>query len=125
MSKIIENRIQKLLDKQAKLAEQLKELEEAKKMSQLSADSEDIQSLKGLIEETATKYKTSPAKLLRLLSSVIKGERIERVVKVAAVKYRDTAPGNENNTWTGRGLAPLWLQRYEAVGRNRAEFLVG
>ncbi len=36
--------------------------------------------------------------------------------KKVAPKYRDPATGN---TWTGRGIAPKWLQ-----GKDKAQFLI-
>lgn len=37
-----------------------------------------------------------------------------------AVKYR----GPDGETWTGRGRLPTWLEKAEASGRKRDEFLV-
>ena len=37
-------------------------------------------------------------------------------------KYRHPETGE---TWSGRGTAPVWLQRMEAAGRRREEFAVG
>jgi DNA-binding protein H-NS len=37
----------------------------------------------------------------------------------ADVKYR----GPNGETWTGRGLAPKWLEKLEAAGHDRKEFL--
>jgi DNA-binding protein H-NS len=75
-----------------------------------------------LVEATAEKLKTTPQKIL----AVIYGKTVSkpRESKPVLIKYRDTAPGCDNNTWSGRGLAPLWLKRYEAAGRNRTEFLI-
>lgn len=39
-----------------------------------------------------------------------------------AAKYRN--PSNENETWTGRGLQPKWMQELIASGRNKDEFLI-
>ena len=36
-------------------------------------------------------------------------------------KYRHPETGE---TWSGRGSAPVWLQRIEATGRRREEFAV-
>ena len=40
----------------------------------------------------------------------------EKKVNKVAAKYRDPITGN---TWTGRGLAPKWLQ-----GKDKAQFLI-
>jgi DNA-binding protein H-NS len=43
--------------------------------------------------------------------------------RTVAPKYRD--PANPNQTWAGRGQAPLWLVAYENQGRKRDDFLIG
>lgn len=75
-----------------------------------------------LVEDTAEKLKTTPKKIL----AVIFGKTVSkpRESKPALIKYRDTAPGCDKNTWSGLGLAPLWLKRYEAAGLSRTEFLI-
>lgn len=37
-------------------------------------------------------------------------------------KYRN--PANADETWTGRGHAPVWLRTYLEAGRSRDEFLI-
>ncbi|MFM2005753.1 MAG: hypothetical protein RLZZ09_1408 [Pseudomonadota bacterium] len=39
-----------------------------------------------------------------------------------APKYRN--PNNSNQTWTGRGMKPRWLQSLVEQGRNADEFLI-
>jgi DNA-binding protein H-NS len=39
-----------------------------------------------------------------------------------AVKYRH--PDDRNKTWTGRGVAPKWMQELLNAGHNRSEFEV-
>lgn len=39
-----------------------------------------------------------------------------------AVKYRH--PDDPNKTWTGRGVAPKWMQELQNAGRERSEFEV-
>lgn len=41
--------------------------------------------------------------------------------KKAPAKFRDPETGN---TWSGRGLTPVWLRKYEAKGRKRSDFAV-
>jgi DNA-binding protein H-NS len=41
--------------------------------------------------------------------------------KVAA-KYQN--PSNPEETWTGRGVAPKWMQELLDSGRNKDEFLI-
>jgi DNA-binding protein H-NS len=121
----IERKIEKVRLQQLKLEQKLKELEAEKKLKVLDVDHPEIADLFQIIEDTSQKLKTNPKKILSLLQAKAKGiAPVPRKYKPAVVKYRDTAPGNENNTWSGRGLMPLWLKRYEAAGRNRSEFLV-
>lgn len=39
-----------------------------------------------------------------------------------AVKYRD--PKNTENTWTGRGRMPRWMQAAVQAGRKKESFLI-
>jgi DNA-binding protein H-NS len=48
-------------------------------------------------------------------------QAVHKVNKVA-IKYRD--PENHNNTWTGRGVMPVWMRNQIESGRDRSEFLV-
>lgn len=43
----------------------------------------------------------------------------KKSAKVAA-RYRN--PADASQTWTGRGLAPKWMQELLASGRDKAEF---
>jgi DNA-binding protein H-NS len=49
-------------------------------------------------------------------------KKIVRKGNKVAVKYRD--PNNAENTWTGRGVMPIWLRDFINSGRDRSEFLV-
>ncbi len=42
--------------------------------------------------------------------------------KKVAAKYRN--PDDFSQTWTGRGVAPLWMQTLLKEGRNKSEFLI-
>lgn len=42
--------------------------------------------------------------------------------KPAAAKYRN--PENESETWTGRGIAPKWLQAKLAAGFTKEQFAI-
>lgn len=47
--------------------------------------------------------------------SVRKGAKV-------AIKYRH--PDDHNKTWTGRGVAPKWMQELLSAGHDRSEFEV-
>ena len=44
--------------------------------------------------------------------------KTSKPAKVSA-KYRDPESGK---TWSGRGMAPVWMREYEKAGRKRVEF---
>lgn len=48
-------------------------------------------------------------------------KRASQTGKVAA-KYQNSS--NPEETWTGRGVAPKWMQEFIASGRNKDEFLI-
>lgn len=117
----IDKKISKLEQKRANLEIELQNLKELRRLSDLNIDNPDMQELSLLVEQAAEKFKSNPRKILAILMGKYKPVQTSNP---AVVKYRDTAPGCENNTWSGRGLPPLWMKRYEAAGRNRADFLV-
>jgi DNA-binding protein H-NS len=45
----------------------------------------------------------------------------KRKGKKAPAKFRDPETGN---SWSGRGLTPVWLRDYETAGGNRADLAV-
>lgn len=45
---------------------------------------------------------------------------MERKAGKVAAKYRN--PADPSQTWTGRGLAPRWMQDLLAAGKDKAEF---
>lgn len=47
-------------------------------------------------------------------------KKMERKGSKVAPKYRN--PADASQTWTGRGLAPKWMQELLAAGRDKAEF---
>lgn len=123
----ISKKMERIAQKKAALEQQLKELEIQKQSKNITAEDEDVKDLISLIEDLANKRKVSAKKIATIIKDNVSGRvsnTKERTFKPAVVKYRDTAPGCENNTWSGRGLMPLWLKRYESVGRSKNEFLV-
>lgn len=117
----LEKKIQKLQAKKQELDSLIASLEQEKKLSDLSLDNPEIRDLDQMVEQAAERLKVSPKKIIAILASK---HKVVREAKPVVVKFRDTAPGCENNTWSGRGLPPLWIKRYESVGRSRQEFLV-
>ena len=66
--------------------------------------------------ETAPKPKTKAA-------SKPKPKRTRKTTRTSKVsaKFRDPETGK---TWSGRGMAPVWLRDAEKAGRNRSEFAI-
>lgn len=47
-------------------------------------------------------------------------KKVERKGGKVAPKYRN--PNDASQTWTGRGIAPKWMQNLLAAGHDKAEF---
>ena len=47
-------------------------------------------------------------------------KKSERKTGKVAARYRN--PADASQTWSGRGLAPKWMQELQAAGRDKAEF---
>ncbi|QPK64147.1 H-NS histone family protein [Methylomonas sp. LL1] len=47
-------------------------------------------------------------------------KKAERKAGKVAARYRN--PADATQTWTGRGLAPKWMQELLAAGRDKSEF---
>lgn len=82
---------------------------------------------KALREKQLSKRKEVVAQIKELALSIgvtveiIDGEKkIEKTVAKVAAKYRN--PDDANQTWTGRGVAPKWMQALINAGRDKAEF---
>lgn len=83
---------------------------------------------KALKEKQAIKRKEIIAQIKELAASIeVKVEitdeekPVKKGVKVAA-KYRN--PNNPVQTWTGRGVAPKWMQDLIKSGKNKSDFLI-
>lgn len=124
----IDNKMQKLQKKLIEMQAELNALENQKKAEQITKETEWVHSLIQDINIILEKNnQKSPAALMKILIETFgngKGTQVKLDKKPLPIKYRDTAPGCEHNTWSGRGLAPLWIKRYEAVGRKKEEFLI-
>ena len=84
----------------------------------LGRHDKEIEALKLKVTTVADALGVSVAELLG-----IKGETEPRRRKRAArAKYRD--PENAENTWTGRGKPPKWLQEKLDQGASKDEFLI-
>ncbi len=78
----------------------------------------EIATLKGKVSAVASALGVSLAALLG-----IKAESAEKKSKRhARIKYRD--PENADNTWTGRGRPPKWLQEKLEQGASKEQFQV-
>lgn len=82
---------------------------------------------KALKEKQSSKRKEVVAKIKELAASIgvtvelVEGDKkVERKTGKVAAKYRN--PADASQTWTGRGLAPKWMQDLLAAGRNKSEF---
>jgi DNA-binding protein H-NS len=96
--------IQDLLAQKAALEKQIAE-------AQRAAKTDAIAKVKSLM----TEYGLTAADLAGRTTTKVEGTR-----KVAA-KYRDP---ETNQTWTGRGLKPKWLQAALAAGKSLTDFAI-
>lgn len=53
---------------------------------------------------------------------IVGDKKSKKSTSTVAAKYAN--PGNPAETWTGRGLAPKWMQALTAEGRSKDEFLI-
>jgi len=82
---------------------------------------------KALKDRQSSKRKEVIAQIKELAASIgvtveiQDGEKkSERKSSKVAARYRN--PSNSAQTWTGRGLAPKWMQELLASGRDKSEF---
>ena len=82
---------------------------------------------KALKERQSSKRKEVIAQIKELAASIgvtveiLDGDKkADRKGSKVAAKYRN--PADASQTWTGRGLAPKWMQELLAAGRDKAEF---
>lgn len=126
----IDTKMQKIQQKLAQMQAELIALENQKKATQVTKETPWVADIVDFIQTSLTENnQKNAAVLMKLLISEFGAGKTTRVArektsKPVEPKYRDTSPGNESNVWSGRGLPPLWIKRYEAVGRNREEFLI-
>ncbi len=53
---------------------------------------------------------------------IIEDKKSKKSTASVPAKYAN--PNNPSDTWTGRGLAPKWMQALIAEGRSKDEFLI-
>lgn len=82
-----------------------------------------------LKEKQSKKKKQVIAEIKSLAASIgvtvdIKGgaEKTVRKGKKVDPKYRN--PDDASKTWTGRGVAPKWMQALLSAGKDKSEFLI-
>lgn len=98
--------IQELLAQKAALEKQIAE-------AQRAARADAIAKVKSLMAE----YGLTAADLAGRAPTAPKAEGTKKV----AAKYRDPAT---NQTWTGRGLKPKWLQAALSEGKSLSDFAI-
>ncbi len=84
---------------------------------------------KALKDKQLKKHKEVIAQIKELATSIgvtveiseIEKKPIKKGKKVAA-KYCN--PDDPSNTWTGRGVAPKWMQALISAGHDKSEFLI-
>lgn len=123
MSARLDKKLTKLSEKMAQIRQEMEALE-AQKNAKLSVESEEIQIIVKSILALAQKNNESVTTVTSLIQKATRGDKEANIKKASTLtpKYRD--PMEYNNTWTGRGIAPLWLQRYLSNGRKKEEFLI-
>lgn len=87
---------------------------------------------KALNNKKVQKQKEVKAKIKALASSIGISVRLKdndsqsyaQKAKAKSVppKYRN--PNDGSQTWTGRGIAPKWMQELNKSGRDKSEFLI-
>ncbi len=81
---------------------------------------------KALKEKQENKRKEVIAQIKALAASIDVVVEIQdaekKPVKKVAAKYRN--PDDYSQTWTGRGVAPKWMQTLLKNGRDKSDFLI-
>lgn len=102
---------------------------EYNKLSETELQNVINQAEKALIDKQALKRKEVIAKIKELAVSIgvtvdIKegNNKITKKGKKVAPKYRN--PTDPNQTWTGRGVSPKWIQALIDSGHDKSEFII-
>jgi DNA-binding protein H-NS len=75
---------------------------------------------KALKERQSSKRKELAASIGATVDIHEGDKKSERRTGKVAARYRN--PADASQTWTGRGLAPKWMQELLSAGRDKAEF---
>lgn len=110
----------------------VEELEKLIKQAEAALDKKRKAQLKeaqAVLEKMAKDMGVDPADLLKAAEKKPRGKKKAAagkkkagVRRPAAVKFRD--PNNSDNTWTGRGKRPVWLQQALEKGAKLEDFAI-
>ena len=102
---------------------------EYNKLSETELQNVIDQAEKALIDKQVLKRKEVIAQIKELAVSIgvmvdIKeiNNKVTKKGKKVAPKYRN--PADSNQTWTGRGVSPKWIQVLVESGRDKSDFLI-
>jgi DNA-binding protein H-NS len=123
MTTSIDRKMMRLSEKMRKLQETMNALE-AQKKPKLTQTSDEIQQLAQQIKKLSATTGETVSEITALVAKAVGAKASTRRGPTGSVAPKYIDPVNPDNTWSGRGIAPLWLQRYEASGRSRTEFAV-
>ena len=84
---------------------------------------------KALKDKQSKKRKEVIAQIKELAASIgvtvdIQGAEKKSVKKGKKVAAKYLNPDDASQTWTGRGVAPKWMQALIEAGRDKSEFLI-
>lgn len=123
MTTSIDRKMMRLAEKMRLLQQTMNELE-AKKKPKLTQHSDEIQQIAQQIKKLSANSEETVSAITALVAKAVGAKTGDRRGSTGSVAPKYIDPINPNNTWSGRGIPPLWLQRYEAAGRSRTEFAV-
>lgn len=89
-----------------------------------------IENAKRLLDaKQATKRKDTLQQIKELAASInVTVEIIDsdkrRMRAGAKVPFKYAHPEDPSKRWTGRGMAPRWMQEFQAQGRDKSEFAI-
>jgi DNA-binding protein H-NS len=102
---------------------------EYNKLSETELQNVIDQAEKALIDKQVLKRKEVIAQIKELAVSIgvmvdIKeiNNKVTKKGKKVAPKYQN--PADSNQTWTGRGVSPKWIQALVESGRDKSDFLI-